>query len=172
EPAPENLVLLDINITLNRLADRVAIERCAAGAQSERKSLIVDKANIAVHTFVESMASGQDRTCEVDVDVLPVDAILQKHGVRPMDVGLVLIDVEGFEPEVIAGIPQVIEARVPLFIEFNSHVYGASATADLLRLLGRHYRIAYSPGLEGLPAGEFDVSNIDDRYLPGDLLFV
>ena len=171
EPAPGNISLLDINITLNGLQDRVIVERCAAGPQCERKSLIVNKKDIAIHTFVEKVASVDDGI-KVDVDVLPVDAILQKHCVRPADVGLVLIDVEGFEPDVIAGAPQVIAARAPLFVEFNSHVYGRSGTADLLRLLGKHYTRAYSPAtIKGLPAREFDITGIDDRYLPGDLLF-
>jgi FkbM family methyltransferase len=171
EPAPENISLLGINITLNGLRDRVIVERCAAGPQRERKSLIVNKADIAIHSFVEKLALLDDRICRVDVDVLPVDAILQKHDVRPADVGLVLIDVEGFEPDVIAGAQQVIEARVPLFLEFNSHVYGRLGTADLLHLLGKHYTTAYSHGTKGLPARAFDVSEIDDHYLPSDLLF-
>src|SRR5262249_8112096 len=117
EPAPENISLLDINITLNGLQDRVSVERCAAGPQRERKSLIVNKARPALHTFVEKVVLLDDPICRVEVDVLPVDAILQKHCVRPADVGLVLIDVEGFEPDVIAGASQVIGARVPLFVE-------------------------------------------------------
>jgi len=171
EPAPDNISLLEINIALNGLGDRAIVERCAAGAQCERKSLLINKANIGLHTFLEKVALVDAPICRFDVDVLPVDAILQKHDVLPADVGLVLIDVEGFEPDVIAGAQQIIKARVPLFIEFNSHVYGGSNAADLLCMLSKHYTRAYSPGTERLPAREFNISEIDNRYLPSDLLF-
>ena len=171
EPAPENISLLDINISLNGLRNRAIIERCAAGAQCERKSLLVNKANPGLNTFMEKVALVDAPISRLDVDVLPADMILQKHSVQPGDIGLILIDVEGFEPDVIAGAQQVIEARVPLFVEFNSHVYGRTGTADFLRSLGKYYMKAYSPGTKKLPARESKISEIDDRYLPGDLLF-
>lgn len=172
EPVPENLTLLQINMTLNGLTDRVAIVGCAAGAKSERRSLMVSRHNAGGHSLLSSIIPVTEHERSIDVDVEPVDAILQRNSIKPHDVGLVLIDVEGFEPEAIAGLPRLLEARVPLFVELNTHFYGMEATRALLSLLGKHYSLVYSPGVRGLAPREFEIAEIDERYLPGDLLFL
>jgi len=172
EPAPENLTLIQINVALNGLTDRVAIVGRAAGATPERRSLSFHRQNAGRHSLLGRLIPFFEHEGSIDVDVEPVDSILERHAVQPDDVGLVLIDVEGFEPEVIAGLPLLLEARVPLFVEFNTNVYGTEPTRRLLSLLGKHYGLVYSPGARGLAPREFEIAEIDERYLPGDLLFL
>jgi hypothetical protein len=42
----------------------------------------------------------------------------------------------------------------------------------LLSLLGKHYGLVYSPGARGLAPREFEIADFDERYVPGDLLFL
>jgi FkbM family methyltransferase len=172
EPEPTNLSILNINILLNRLTDRVNVVKCAAGSRREQRSLTIYRNSSGRHTLLSDLIPLREQGGTIDVDVVPVDTILQQQNIRPCDVGLVLLDVEGFEPDVLAGLPQILEARVPLFMEFNSNVYGEAETTNLFERLSKYYSLAFSPGLRGLPAQIFDVSKIDKFYLPGDLLFL
>jgi hypothetical protein len=64
---------------------------------------------------------------------------LQERRLDPSDLGLVWIDVEGFEPEVVAGMSPVIERAIPLCLEFNAHVYGQIKAREFFSYLAKHY---------------------------------
>jgi len=172
EPQPDNLAILNINLLLNRLTDRVIVVKCAAGSKHERRSLVMYNNDCGRHTLVDGLIPLHDQRGSIEVDVERVEVVLQQQRIMPSDVGLVLLDVEGFEPDAIAGFPQLLEAQIPLFMEVNSHIYGEAASAALLKRLSQHYSCIFSPGVRGLHAQTFRVSNFDKRYLPGDLLFV
>src|SRR5262249_8479715 len=86
EPAPENLTLFQINMALNGLTDRVAIVRCAAGAKAERRSLIFHRQNGGRHSLLGRLVPSFEHEGSIDVDVEPVDSILQRQAIQPDDV--------------------------------------------------------------------------------------
>jgi FkbM family methyltransferase len=135
EPEPANFDLLAWNVALNGLGGRVDCLRLAAGAAEGTAALSLDRFNKGGH----SIASRRSAEA-VQVEVRPVDAVLAGLGVAPADVGLVWIDVEGFEPEAVAGMASLTAAGIPLCLEFNRRRYGPDKTRAFVAALGRHYR--------------------------------
>jgi len=170
EPMPPNQDVLDLNVTLNRLQDRVAVVRRAAGKVAGTALLAISPSGTGEHSLHARFVA--ERAHSIPVDVEPIDSILARLAVPPAQIGLMWIDVEGFEPEVIAGAESLIQASAPIFMEFNSDVYGEAQTKALLEHLSGHYRAVFSPGRGDLPPASFEVEQIDGRYMPGDLLFL
>ena len=75
----------------------------------------------------------------IEVRAQRLDALLAEIAVAPGSVGLVWIDVEGHEPQVVDGLGEVLSAGVPLVIEFNSRDYGAEGTQAFASTLAQHY---------------------------------
>jgi hypothetical protein len=62
------------------------------------------------------------------------------------DVGLVWVDVEGHEPQVLDGLAGLIARSVPLTFEFTPSRYSAEMKQRLVALLMRHYTTIHSLG--------------------------
>src|SRR6185437_6005093 len=58
--------------------------------------------------------------------------LVEEAGLAPSDVGLVWMDVGGYEEEVLSGAASLLEARVPLVVEIRARTAPAveSALAD------------------------------------------
>jgi FkbM family methyltransferase len=135
EPEPGNFELLTWNLALNQMAARVTARQAAAGAAAETRRLTLDRYNKGGHSLVAPRPGAG-----IAVSVLRMDDLLAELGVAAAEVGLAWIDVEGFEPEAVAGMPSVLAAGTPLCLEFNRRSYGPERTAAFVATLGRHYR--------------------------------
>ncbi len=134
EPAATQFDLLRLNAFLGNFHDRIACRRAAAGARSETLPLVLNPINQGDNRL--------SRDAEADVEKVPVeplDAILAEENILPGEIGLVWIDVQGHEPEVSEGMPGVLNASVPLVVEFNSDIYGPDGTSRFIGLLAQHY---------------------------------
>jgi len=169
EPAPKNLLALKTNITVNGLEHRATIVPKAVGAAPGNMILMLDSDNSGGHSFRLGTSTG--RKIDLPVDVITIDAALAECEIQPDEIGLVWMDVEGYEPEALAGAEHVLAARVPICVEVNAHVYGEAGTSALLdRLAGAGYTQAVSIGKA---AGRtFELSAVEAKYLPGDFLFL
>jgi len=163
EPVPANLAVLDMNVALNNLSERVTIFRKAAGSKSETKTLNLERALSGNHSFHSEFNS---REAKIDVEVTTVDLELSKLKIQPQDVGLFWLDVEGFEPEAISGASGLIEAGVPLCVEFNARLYGEEQKANLLEKISRYYSFVWS-----VKDGPRSLGSVPSGSLTGDLLF-
>jgi len=67
-------------------------------------------------------------------------------GISPSEVGLVWVDVEGYEPQVLDGLAGLMARSVPLTFEFTPSRYSAETKQRLVQLLVRHYSTVYSLG--------------------------
>jgi FkbM family methyltransferase len=144
EPAPENARLLAMNLEVNGLGDVVVLVRKAAGAASGTEALHLHPRNTGAHAIgVPPSIDGQQ---SVEVPIVRVEDELQTLGVAPSKVGLVWIDVEGYEPQVLDGLAGIIAASVPLTFEFNPGRYSGRMRERLVTLLARHYSIVHSLG--------------------------
>ena len=134
EPEPRNFEILELNMLINGLEAKVSCRRSAIGDAPGELALGLDSANRSAHSFVREIAGRN--TMRVPVQTL--DRLLAEAGLVATDVGLVWIDVEGFEPQVLRGASTVLEQSVPLVVEVNPHLYtmGARLLADMLAL---HY---------------------------------
>lgn len=95
EPDPGNLQLLRANVAANDLADRVEVVAGAATAESGVVRLERSAKNHGDHRVSE--------TGEVEVPAVRLDDVIADHEVT--DIGLLWLDTQGHEAQVLAGAP-------------------------------------------------------------------
>ncbi len=134
EPVPANLVCFRANVAVNGFADRVHLIEGAAGAGPGEVEIGLSDTNSGGHSIL-SVGAGRRLSAPVDA----VDAYLARGGVSPDDIGMLWIDVEGFEPQVIEGAAGVLAAGPPLVLEFNGGTYGKEAAERFFERLAAHY---------------------------------
>lgn len=138
EPDDANARTLQMNALLNGFEDRVDIVRAAAGAEMGTLYLNANTTNSGGHKVTNT--SNGDKS--VPVKVVTIESVLRNRRLDPADLGLVWIDVEGFEAEAVAGMSPVVERAIPLCIEFNAHVYGRIKSREFFSYLAEHYVVA------------------------------
>ena len=136
EPDPHNFDLLQRNIKLNGLDDRVRLVQAAASCCQGHALLRLDEKNFGAHRIVPDTPTPSGRLERVVT--LTVDEILARQDINPTDVGFVWIDVEGHEVEVLRGMPLVRGCGVPIVSEVAAAQNG-SEQVELKRLLTPNY---------------------------------
>lgn len=136
EPEPCNLKLLTMNVAANSMAERVKVIGKALGNTPGEATLHLHPRNRAAHAI--GRRPSYDGTVSVSVAMARLDDELRPL-LRADDIGLIWIDVEGFEPEVVEGLGDYL-GRVPLMIEYAPHRYSPEKRAALDDLLGGAYR--------------------------------
>ncbi len=144
EPAPENARLLAMNLDINNLADAVVLVRKAAGAATGTGALHLHPRNTGAHAI--GVPPSPDGQVSLEVPIVRIEDELQALGIAPGEVGLVWIDVEGYEPQVLDGLAGIIAGSVPLAFELNPGRYSVEMRERLVALLARHYSIVHSLG--------------------------
>lgn len=137
EPEPKNARLLAMNLEANGFAASTQVVQKAAGALSGSAVLHLHPRNKGAHALdAPPSVDGRDA---VTVAVVRVDEALAELGIAPEQVGLVWIDAEGYEPQVLLGLGHLLERAVPIAFEFNPQRYDAESKRGLVDLLARHY---------------------------------
>ncbi|MDN3358953.1 FkbM family methyltransferase [Actinomadura sp. DC4] len=153
EPNPSKLPQLRSNVTANGITDRVTIIGKALSARAGTARLAIPGD--------DSTASLRGRRAgdrAVDVDVTTGDVVLD--GLR---VGLVKIDVEGFESDVVKGMARVLRTHHPKIIAECLDPEALDELRDSTRELG--YRHVYHLGSDG------PVTAADRPFSPANYLF-
>lgn len=142
EPEPGNFSLLQKN--LGELAGiEVRCLQAAVGDTSGRASLHRHGANMGAHSLAGAKPGSAGDT--IEVDVAPLGAF-----VDPRIPFMLVVDVEGFEPQVIRGAASVIESGCrAMMLEITPQRYSTADAEDLCRRLA-----AFSENLSLLPEGE------------------
>ncbi|WFU12511.1 FkbM family methyltransferase (plasmid) [Rhizobium sp. CB3090] len=133
EPDPRNFRLLSINIADNGMQDMITAVNCAAG---DRKGLLDFYLNHKNHgkSSVFCQSAGDEK---ISVPVRPVADILADAGVEAADIGLIWMDIEGYEPVAVRSMQALMARKVPLYMEFTPAFYGRDqATAFVADLAG------------------------------------
>lgn len=118
EASPRNAGYLRKNLALNGIANCTVVE-AAAGA-TDGTVLFRETAFGAGSHVTRGAPGGQDHST-VAVPMLAIDSYLKGNGYDDGAIDFIKLDVEGFEPAVLAGAARTIEAsRCPLLMEFNS----------------------------------------------------
>jgi FkbM family methyltransferase len=165
EPEPENFRLLLTNLALNGEADRVyALEvalssetgctRLDPGNRTKRKARLIDQ---------EEVTQGHE------VRVSCLDDLAREGVFQPARVGLIWLDVEGYECHVLTGAALLLERAVPIVMELNLKLLDRAGTLhDLPKVLSHGY--GYTHMLDLRPArAAFEPLNLSDliaRYAP------
>jgi len=137
EPEPHNARLLAMNLDINGLSQRVILVPKAAGAAAGRAFLHLHPRNKGAHAI--GFAPTEDGLDRVEVAVVRADDALRELGVAPADVGLVWMDVEGYEPQALKGLGEILARAVPMVFEFSPNRYDAATKGELVARLAAHY---------------------------------
>jgi FkbM family methyltransferase len=122
EPGPENVRLLKANLALNDLDGRV--EPIAAAVSDTPGAVVLELApeNIGDHRVRMASevapAMGEAQRATLTVPAVRLDDVVAERGLQATDIGLVWVDVQGHEAQVLAGMPKLLAGGVPLVVEY------------------------------------------------------
>jgi FkbM family methyltransferase len=116
EPEVENFRLLERNLALNDLG-HVRVEQAAVGESDGHAVLQIEANSIGTHSLVRSQTGADSLVDQVEVPVVSLDAFFSKIDLGRVD--LLKVDVEGFEPKVLAGAQRILEMTQHLLIEYS-----------------------------------------------------
>lgn len=115
EPDAGNHALLQENIRRNGLGERIDAIACAAGAETGLARLHRYKAsNLGRHSLVADHGHGGNW-----VVVEAIDTLLARLGLGEAPIAAVKIDVEGYEPMVLAGARDALRRTRALLVELS-----------------------------------------------------
>ena len=115
EPDMANHALLRTNIEANRAGDRVSPVACALGAGPGLARLHAYKgSNLGRHSLLVDHGQGGSW-----VPVLSLDGLLGALGLAGEPVAAIKIDVEGYEPQVLAGAASALRRCESLVVELS-----------------------------------------------------
>ncbi len=135
EPDPRNFRLLEQNIRQNSLMDTVRLVNCAAGEAGGEIDFFLNSANHGKSSAIRQSATDQ----KISVPVQPVTGILDGLGVDQAAIGLVWMDIEGYEPVACRSMLPLLSRRTPLYMEFTPLFYGPEGTRDFVAWLAGFY---------------------------------
>jgi FkbM family methyltransferase len=137
EPEIENYRLLRANIALNGLDAQIATFDVAISNRVGTAELKLRPAFGAKHRLLDHPEAG---TTTVAVPVTTLDALAAEGRLDPERAGLLWLDVERHELEVLEGARTLVERAVPVVIEFTPRALRRDRKLDpLTDLLTRHY---------------------------------
>lgn len=136
EPDPRNFKLLTANIAQNNLQDRVIAVNCAAGDRHGELDFFLNRNNHGKSSALHQ--SGADS--KISVPVSPVPNILASAGVEAEAIGLIWMDIEGYEPVACRSMAALMARKVPLYMEFTPSFYGSEQAAAFVSELSTYYQ--------------------------------
>lgn len=168
EPSPRNVDLLTRNVERNGFGDRFVLNQAAVGDEPGSVELqIASESNL--HAVAPDGAGATTAGETIEVDMYSLDAYLEEQEIDPGDVNVVRMDVEGYEVEVFAGMPAILEADGPLlvFLEFHPQLRTPGELAPIYESLeanGFEIVSATTTIHTGPYEVDLDVETYDDLY--------
>ena len=167
EPDPRNFPLLQTNIRQNRLDGIVTPVNCAAGEMAGEIDFFMNAANHGKSSAIRQSPSD----IKISVPVRPVAAILGDLGLEQSAVGLVWMDIEGYEPVACRSMTDLMKRRVPLYMEFTPLFYGPDQTRDFISTLASFYEnclVFFEEGEQQMKVRELPggIDQYDVLFLP------
>jgi len=167
EPEPRNVALLRANVAANGLGSRVRVRQLAASDHAGTAVLELSPRNSGDHRVRvyagtdRAAAQGEARRATIGVPMLRLDDVLAEEGIAPADVGLLWVDTQGHEAQVLAGASVLLAAGVPACVEYWP--YGLRR-ADGLDRLHRIIRQSFTRfvDLRAVPGGVPAAASVDD----------
>jgi FkbM family methyltransferase len=138
EPHPRNLRLMRMNLAANDLTDRGLIRAAAVSSEPGQLTFEESEDNIGDHRVrteeeVAAGVLGEEHRTTITVEATTLDGALADAGIPLTDVGLVWVDVQGHETQVLDGAANLLKAGVPWCVEFWP--YGLERQGTLERFL-------------------------------------
>lgn len=155
EPDPRNFQLLGTNIAQNELGDLVRLVNSAAGESEGEIDFFQHRSNHGKSSAFRQSAADS----KIVVPVRPVSKILADTDTSLEDVGLVWMDIEGYEPHACRSMEALLSRKVPLYMEFSPVFYGQEQTAAFVKYLSGFYE-------EGLIFREAGIEPVKSKDIP------
>lgn len=124
EPAPMNAQLLRHNVIANGFGDRAVIMECAVSDEDGATAFEISKMAWADHRVPAtdlshpSLVGDEHDRLQISVTTRTLDSVCAVNGLDVSRVGLVVIDVQGYEGQVLSGATQLLRAGVPIVCEY------------------------------------------------------
>ncbi|HSP71005.1 MAG TPA: FkbM family methyltransferase [Gaiellaceae bacterium] len=136
EPGPENLRLLRANVAVNDLGESVAVVDAAVADRIGVEELVVRRGFGTKHRLAGPRDAGKET---VTVPVTSLDGLSASGAIDPACVGMLWLDVEGHELEVLRGAGTVLEGAPPIVMEFSHRALRKGRMESLESLLAERY---------------------------------
>jgi FkbM family methyltransferase len=127
EPNPGALTVLRKHVRINGLDDQVSIVPAAIGASYGQVVLYASGAD-GMSRLGEPNVAIADEVCEVEVPIFTLDEYCQSTHLEP---DWLLMDIEGFEIQALAGARQLIERRrhkLGMIVEMHPNLWNSADT--------------------------------------------
>jgi len=163
EPSPSNVDLLRRNLMLNNY-DNVPVLRAAVSDISGKRAFYLsEQSNLG--TFHPVGSGAQTLTGEViDVDTVTVPMLADRYGLP----GLIRMDVEGHEVEILNGLLADVErGRYAPTIIFETHLTRYDSGHDMAQTLRRMFELGYAVPLASSSSSQGTLRLISLGYAPG-----
>jgi len=137
EPDALNFRLLRCNLILNELEGQVTARRAAISDADGEVILEMSAGNLGGHQIrVEGASAAVEQRGESTWTTVPVEAVTLDGALKGAldEIGLVWVDTQGHEAQVLAGAQGLLSRRVPWVIEYWP--YGLTLAGGLERLQG------------------------------------
>ena len=126
EPVPKNIELLRLNVFGATKPDRVRLESLAVGSREDKVEMALSNSNHGDNRLISSqpvrgsqLYGERSWTDRIVVEMTSLDRYCEVHAVDVADIGLIWLDVQGFEGGVFEGAQQLLAQRcVPICLEF------------------------------------------------------
>lgn len=138
EPDPKNVALLELNVRLNQLENRVTVLPVAAGRSAGTLTLRRDAGNSGGGTLrADNLPPRIDS--EVSVSVVTIDDLVDQGVINPETIGLIWMDAEGFEDEIFSACNRLFSRRIPIAFEFTPGFYSDVQRQRIVRTIFDRY---------------------------------
>jgi len=116
EPDPRNLMLLSLDIEINKLDEKGTVVPAAAVAAAGMKTLRRDAGNSGGATL-RSTGLPREVGSEVAVRVVPIDRPVDRGEIDPDRLGLIWMGAAGFDAEILSACTRLLSRRTPAFYD-------------------------------------------------------
>ena len=139
EPDPENFKLLRANLILNDLYEKTTVENYGLGNVESEQTMYRMPNNPGSNGMYTNFFL-DDAPVE-KVKIISLDKYFVEKNISPKDVKYIWIDTEGFEPQVLLGMKNILtENPAPIFMEFRPGLWCKMGFfEDMMKLLDKLY---------------------------------
>ena len=145
EPDPAAFKLLTANIERNGLGDRVAAHHAALSSQPGELTLSLGGFNAGDNRIVDDPRDSAGRAT-VRVPARTLDDEVASGRIAPADVGLVWLDVQGHEFEVLRGASRVLDSDAPVVLEYCTSMMDEQTRGGLAELIAERFDVMVDLG--------------------------